>query len=243
MLRETKKGKISVYELDLASFQSVRNFADKFISTETQLDFLIHNAAFLSIFKTFESEDFIEKTMAVNYFSPFLLTHLLINFLKKQKSCRIVFMSSPLWAQMGDLNTKNLNAIHKYPWKLYLDSKFAVHCFAQELSERLKETKITVNCVNPGAVNSPFYRNVPRFIDMLGFKWFRNRYWKTPLEGCQSVLYSIISEELEEKTGKYIVNNRIEPVHRKALDEEFNKEVWIASAKIVNLRPSDPKIL
>lgn len=230
-----------IQKLDLGSFKSIREFAKNINESESKLDLLVHNAGFFSIFETVESADYMEQSMAVNYFGPFLLTHLLVGLLLKADAARIIFVTSSLYT-WGNINYRYLNAIGKWPIQLYCDSKFAVYCFAQELALRLKSTTITVNCVNPGAVNTEMYKNVPWIMETLGFRWLRNKYWKTPYEGCQSILYTAISEELDYKTGQHIEFNRLEPIHPKALDYEFNRQVWDATRKICYMKPTDPKI-
>jgi NAD(P)-dependent dehydrogenase (short-subunit alcohol dehydrogenase family) len=101
-------------KLDLSSFQSIRDFAKEFLSKEKRLDILIHNAGYGNTFEKSLSADGIELTMATNHFGPFLLTHLLIDILKKSAPSRIVVVASS-WYQIASLNLDNLNPTGTLP--------------------------------------------------------------------------------------------------------------------------------
>ena len=63
--------------VDLASLQSVRDFASDIVKSEEKLDILINNAG-ISISKENRTKDGLHPVMQINYFGPFLLTHLLL---------------------------------------------------------------------------------------------------------------------------------------------------------------------
>lgn len=85
---------VVVMQLDLSSQQSIRNFASAFLKSEKRLDILIHNAGYAGVFRKARSIDGIEMTMATNHYGPFLLTHLLVNLLKRSAPAKIVVVSS-----------------------------------------------------------------------------------------------------------------------------------------------------
>jgi NAD(P)-dependent dehydrogenase (short-subunit alcohol dehydrogenase family) len=64
-------------ELDLASFASVRRFAEKINAEEERLDVLINNAGIANRRKRELTEDKLELAMQTNHFGHFLLTNLL----------------------------------------------------------------------------------------------------------------------------------------------------------------------
>ena len=63
--------------VDLASLQSVRDFASDIIKTEDRLDILINNAG-IGLSKENRTKDGLHPVMQINYFAPFLLIHLLL---------------------------------------------------------------------------------------------------------------------------------------------------------------------
>lgn len=64
--------------MDLASLQSVRNFAKEINETESRLDILINSAGVFAS-PTKITEDGLEYQMQTNYFGHFLLTNLLLS--------------------------------------------------------------------------------------------------------------------------------------------------------------------
>lgn len=77
IIKFTNNRNIVGKKLDLASLQSVHDFAGDIIKTVERLDILINNAG-ISASKINRTEDGLHPVMQVNYFGHFLLTHLLI---------------------------------------------------------------------------------------------------------------------------------------------------------------------
>lgn len=144
-----------VHHLDLASFKSIREFAKKINLTESKIDVLIHNAGISGFMSRAVSEDGIELTMATNHYGSFLLTNLLIDLLKKSAPSRIVVVASKTHtcSFMDPLNPYHRNPVGYFlPARIYGNSKLANFLFTYELARRLKDTKITVNCLHPGKI-------------------------------------------------------------------------------------------
>lgn len=98
-------------QVDLSSQKSVRNFAAEIHKTESKIDVLIHNAAFAGALKKNISVDGVEFTLATNHYGPFLLTHLLIDLLKKAAPSRIVVVASKMY-ELATINSDNYNPIN-----------------------------------------------------------------------------------------------------------------------------------
>lgn len=77
IIEATENPNVIVRLIDLASFKSVKDFAKIIIETESHLDILVNNAGVLAPgnHKSIDGQDL---TLQVNYFSPFLLTNLLL---------------------------------------------------------------------------------------------------------------------------------------------------------------------
>lgn len=136
-------------KIDLSSFQSIREFANEFLTKEERLDVLIHNAGYGGAFSKHKSADDIEITYAINHYGPFLLTHLLIDILKKSAPSRVVVVASDLY-KLANVNLDNMNPVDTWPTYLYYSSKGANILFTIELARRLEGTGVTVNCLHPG---------------------------------------------------------------------------------------------
>jgi NAD(P)-dependent dehydrogenase (short-subunit alcohol dehydrogenase family) len=225
--------------LDVSSLKSVREFADEINKTESQLHVLIHNAGYASPEKTNQSVDGIELTMATNHYGPFLLTHLLIDLLKKSGPSRIVMVSSMAHILNGvDLN--NLNPLNVWPGHLYYVSKSANVMFTLELARRLKGTSVTANVVHPGLVDSDIWRHIKQ--PLLTIINIVNHFSKTCEEGCQSSVYCAVAPELEKVSGQYFVEFYKFWLSSSVKDPKRLKEFWEGSMKLCGMKASDPKI-
>lgn len=77
IIEQSNNNKVVYKLLDLASFRSVRQFADDIKATEGRLDILVNNAGCGALSNEL-TEDGLPVVMQSNYLSHFLLTHLLL---------------------------------------------------------------------------------------------------------------------------------------------------------------------
>ncbi|XP_018335560.1 retinol dehydrogenase 14 [Agrilus planipennis] len=231
---------IVVKKLDLSSQKSIREFAADINRTEPKLNILIHNAGTAES-KLHVTEDGVELTMATNHFGPFLLTHLLIDLLKRSKPSRIVIVASELY-RLSSLNLNKLNPTDTwFPVYYYYVSKYANICFTRELARRLEGSGVTANCLHPGMIDSGIWRNVPVPLNW-PLKLIIKGFFKTPEQGCQTTVHLAVSEEVEGVSGKYFMDCKERGLSRGAMDDAKAKKLWELSEKIVNLSETDPKI-
>ncbi|KAL0047483.1 hypothetical protein WJX82_004625 [Trebouxia sp. C0006] len=144
----TKGGKISSYTYNLASLSQIRKFAEAIKAEHNNIDVLINNAG---VFETQRSlsEDGYEMTWAINVLAPFLLTSLL----KDVVTDRIVNVSSISAGSSIDFDNlqqeKGFSSHNSYSL-----SKLASMMFTCDLAEHMKPKGVTVNCLDPGTVNT-----------------------------------------------------------------------------------------
>ncbi|XP_043496973.1 retinol dehydrogenase 14 isoform X2 [Polistes fuscatus] len=246
IVKETENSKVIVRKLDLASLQSIRNFAELINKEESRLDVLIHNAAIVQFLRNKITEDDLEVTMATNHYGPFLLTHLLIDLLKQSKPSRIVILSSITY-KFGFLNLNNPNPTNSFlPVRHYFTSKYGNLMFTLELARRLEGTGVVANCLHPGIIDTGIWRKTTNLV-----------YWITkfmiimPLgitleEGAERVIYLAESEEISGVSGKYFVKNfsHFENTNLTSIIQNpaLSKTFWEISERLVKLQPTDPKI-
>ncbi|CRK88201.1 CLUMA_CG001982, isoform A [Clunio marinus] len=241
IIKQTGNENILIKKLDLSSQKSVRDFAAEIMKTEKRIDVLIHNAGYANTFHKAKSVDGIELSMATNHYGPFLLTHLLIDLLKKSAPCRIVVVASG-WYRLARLNLKkHLNQLDGLPGYLYYVSKSANIMFAMELAKRLQGTGITVNSLHPGVIDSGIWRNVP-FPLSIGLAILNYCLFKTVVEGAQTTIMLACSEELNDVTGKYFSDCKESELQPYVTNSEDHKRLWDESIKMIKLTDTDPKI-
>jgi retinol dehydrogenase-13 len=212
---------------DLANFSSVKKAVEIFSARYQNLDVLINNAGVFEQEKVI-SQNGLEMNMVVNFYSPVLLTYLLLPLLKKGGSSRIINVSSSMHKE-GVIDFGNLNSEKLFDrYQSYGQSKLALILFTKYLAEELKGDHITVNALHPGVVdtklaNKPLQRTNPllRFI-------FRKKMI-TPNDGARTIVYLAVSDEVKNISGKYFVNKKIEdPVIPKEADEITQKLMTVA---------------
>lgn len=234
--RWTSEGDVVVKQLDLASFCSIRAFADEIRAQESRVDVLINNAAvFQCPFS--KTEDGLETQMGVNYLGHFLLTNLLLDKLSASAPSRVVVVSSGL-AKKGELDLNHLLMTQEnYNRKAgYNNSKLACNYFARELARRVHSKGISVHCVSPGMVRTELGRHVtfPLWMKvLLAPFWFL--LVKSTYNGCQSLLYCTLSEDLNGQSGRFYRNCAEGKWPEETVVEEVGPKLWDLSTKIVGL--------
>jgi NAD(P)-dependent dehydrogenase (short-subunit alcohol dehydrogenase family) len=225
-------------QLDLASLSSVRAFCRAILTSESRLDILINNAGLMACpMKT--TEDGFEMQFGVNYLGHFLLINLLVNLLKKSQG-KIINVTSYLH-KLGWINFEDLNSVKSYdPWKAYYQSKLAVVLFTQELSRRLNDSKVVANAVHPGMVATNLYQHT---IFKLPGLWYLLApvtwlMWKSAEDAASSIIYLAVSNSVEDVTGQYFSNYKVQELEPHALDEGVAKKLWDISVDLVSLTNS-----
>ncbi|XP_053619608.1 retinol dehydrogenase 14 [Plodia interpunctella] len=236
----TRNTEIVAKKLDLASFASIRAFAEDINKTEKKLDVLIHNAGYAQTFKKAKSTDDIELTMATNHYGPFLLTHLLVDLLKKSAPSRVVVVASSLY-RLATFDLENPNPVDVLPAYLYYASKEANILFTRELARRLEGTGVTANCLHPGLIDTGIWRNVPAPLNW-GLALIIKGFFKTPYQGCQTTVMLAIDEKLEKVNGKYFSDCKESSLSAAASDPAKARKLWEISENTVKLEENDPRL-
>ncbi|XP_063824580.1 retinol dehydrogenase 14-like [Ostrinia nubilalis] len=233
IIKETENKEVYFKPLDLASFKSVKAFAEDILKNEKRLDILINNAGMFGSGHS-TTEDGLLLDMQTNHFGPFLLTSLLLPLLKSSAPSRIVNVSSMAYS-FADLDLDNLNFDHgKYsPYKVYGATKLCNVLMTVELAERLKGTGVTVNSLHPGVIYTDIALNVP--LAKYAFILFRP-FYKTPWQGAQTTTYLAVSPEVQNVSGKYFVDCREKPTTELAGNSETARKLWEISEKLVHIK-------
>lgn len=223
-------------QLDLSSLDSVRKFASMVNATEERLDVLIHNAGMTTDASgLFMTQDNLELQFATNHFGPFLLTHLLMDLLKKSAPSRIVVVSSVMH-HFATLDFGNLNSEKhvRNPFWVYCSTKLANVLFVRELAKRLKGTGVTANALHPGGVKTGIARNGQWYIKyvIVPVIYF---FLKDCESGAQTSIYLAVSEDVQGTSGEYFVDCESVWTSRSARDEEKARKLWQISEKLTGI--------
>lgn len=233
VIQETGNNNVFCWKLDLGSFESIREFAEKFNKNEPRLDILINNAGIMWCPRML-TKDGLEMQMGVNHFGHFLLTNLLLDKLKSSAPSRIVILSS-LGHMTGSIKFDDINSEKSYGRvAAYAMSKLANILHALELTKRLKGTGVTANAVHPGAVDTELARHTVTGIWRVLSSPLYSLFVKTPLQGAQTSIRVAVDPALETVSGKYFSDCKETKPSAAAQVEADAKRLWEISEKITN---------
>ena len=143
-------GSTAVEALDLASQESVREFAARI---DGPVDLLVNNAGVMAPPYT-RTVDGFELQMATNHLGPFLLTGLLLDQLVASADGRVVTVSSLMHrrARRAPLGDPRVRRGRYLRWPEYAQTKLANLLFTHELQRRLDERDLPVRALaaHPG---------------------------------------------------------------------------------------------
>ena len=218
---------------DFSDLDQVRGIAKEFISKYKNLHILVNNAgAFYR--KREETKYNVEKSFLVNHLSPFLLTNLLLDLLKKSKPSKIINISSDSHRRAKiDLNNLNMDGYYS-GIKAYSNSKLANLLFTYELSRKVENKTICVNSVHPGFVSTGIFNFGDGLVGKVVNKII-NRFMIKPEEGADTVIYLALSRENAVGCGKYFINRKSEKSSDMSYDLSLAKELWEKSEELTNL--------
>ncbi|XP_043920924.1 retinol dehydrogenase 12-like isoform X2 [Protopterus annectens] len=162
-----------------------------------------------------------------------LLTHLLLDLIKRSTPARIVNVSSKAHT-MGTIQFDDLNSEKNYsPLKAYAQSKLANILFTKELAKRLEGSGVTVYALHPGVVRTELSRHLSSTLQ-IGMKLLQP-FTKSPVEGAQTTIYCSVAPELEKETGLYYSDCAATSCSRAASDEDVAKRLWGVSCQLLGI--------
>jgi NAD(P)-dependent dehydrogenase (short-subunit alcohol dehydrogenase family) len=233
IIDETGNDHVRLMICDLASEESIRQFAKEFQKGYNRLDVLINNAG--AIFaKRQTTVDGFERTLAVNYLGPFLLTHELLPLLKSNASSRIINVGSGTASSaklaFDDLQTKN----HYNAMKAYANSKLALTMYTYELARLLHGTGITVNEVRPGFVSTNLGRNSGGLLLALAYGMMRP-VQISARKGAMTSVFLASAPEMEDVTGKCFYELHETETGPITHDPQTLRRLWEATMALLRL--------
>ena len=251
IIEKTYNKNVHCKKLDLASFKSIREFAAAVNKEEEHLEVLVNNAGVMEPPKSY-TEEGIELQMGVNYFGPFLLTHLLLDLLKESAPSRVVNVVGFPTAT-ARINFKDLNSSSKYsPSAVYFQSKLALLMFSKKLGEKLAGSGVSTYAVYPGLAS---HTELDRHLQMN--KWKISKVMMAPIQyttmipkehAVQDIVYCAVEPSIADQTGQYWHQRKtLEP--RPILDSHANR-LWAVSEHWTDIKTdltnmnmkSEPKI-
>jgi NAD(P)-dependent dehydrogenase (short-subunit alcohol dehydrogenase family) len=218
---------------DVSSTDSVRRFAKEFRDAYDRLDVLINNAGVFTG-KRQVTVDGFERTLAVNYLGPFLLTCELLPLLKSSAPSRIINVGSGM-ASSGKIAFDDLQYENKYSgMKAYANSKLMLTMYTYELAGRLEGSGVTANVVEPGFVATNLGRNSGSLLLSLGFKMMRP-IQVSARKGAETSVYLASAPDVEGVTGKCFAKLQETRTSQLSYDQEMQGRLWNVTVELLGL--------
>jgi NAD(P)-dependent dehydrogenase (short-subunit alcohol dehydrogenase family) len=231
-------------ELDLASLDSVRAFAERFMASHDGLDLLINNAGVMAPPRRRTADGF-ELQFGTNHLGHFALTGLLLPLMEGREDARVVTLSSTAH-RMGRIAFGNLNGDRRYfRWNAYGQSKLANLLFALELDRRLRASGSTVKSLaaHPGYAATNLQSAAAPLVDRLVMKVGNAVIAQSDEMGALPTLYAATEPGLEGGTfvgpdgpGEQRGHPKIVKPSRAARDERSARRLWDVSADLTGVR-------
>ena len=235
---------LELEELDLASLDSVREFAERFKAGHQGLDLLINNAGVMATPRRSTADGF-ELQFGTNHLGHFALTGLLIGEMEGREDARVVTLSSNAH-KFGRIAFDNLGGDRRYfRWRAYGQSKLANLLFALELDRRLRAAGSTVKSLaaHPGYAATNLQFAGPPAVDAAVMKLGNALFAQDDEMGALPTLYAATEPGLDSGTfcgpdGFLEQRGHPKPVSPSgaARDEQVARRLWEVSEEMTGVR-------
>ncbi|KAJ5950933.1 Short-chain dehydrogenase/reductase SDR [Penicillium vulpinum] len=235
--------------MDLSDLSAVRKAVGE-LADVTHIDHLVSVAGVM--FPPYsKTKDGFESQLGVNYLANFLLVKLLLPKVRAAgPDSSVVIMASSMVRQ-GKIHFDDYNFSdgRTYdPSVAYGQSNAARVMFVKKLGEKLKNEKIRVFSVDPGAVETGLQRHCPPgFIDQVA-EWkkagtmvdmdgkpFEIPPWTTTSEGAATVITGMVDPTIAGFNGSYLSRNAVSDheLHAHINDEDNWIKLWELSEDLI----------
>ncbi len=237
-----------VWQLNLASLESVKRFALKFAAAGTRLDLLINNAGLMAV-PYDRTEDGFEMQFGVNHLGHFALTALLWPILSKTVGSRVVQVSS-LAHHFGEIRFEDIHWEKSYKkWGAYGMSKLANLLFVRELTNKLAETgdKVIVAAAHPGYADTELQAKGSRMkgnqLGAVSMNLLNKLVAQSGEKGALPSLYAATAKDVEQ--GAYFGPGGLMKLHgwpvpdspnKKLVNNEVAGKLWNVSEALTSLK-------
>jgi NAD(P)-dependent dehydrogenase (short-subunit alcohol dehydrogenase family) len=219
--REAGDGRVALHLADLSSLDEVRRLADEVTGSYDRLHALVNNAG-IGTGSREENADGVELRFAVNYLSHFLLTHRLLDLLRRSAPARIVNVAS---AGQRPLDFDDVMLARGYDgFRAYAQSKLAQVMFTFDLAEQLPADEVTVNVLHPASL-----------MDTKMVRETFGRPWAGIEEGRDATLRLIVDPELDGVSGRYFDGMREAAANPQAYDADARRRLWELSQRLTGV--------
>ncbi|MDR2252359.1 MAG: SDR family NAD(P)-dependent oxidoreductase [Bifidobacteriaceae bacterium] len=234
--KATGSASLDMLTADLSLMSEVKHFSDELKARYDVIDVLINNAGAQFGTKREVTAEGHEKTMAINLFAPFLLTHLMLDPLRASTAGRVVTVSSESYKMGGKPDLSDIELRDNYSMgRAYGFSKLYVIWIMRRFAEEaraLGASNVTFNSLEPGSAATDLGRVSTQspMTRLMYFLW-KPMMWSLQKAAATSV-YLATSEEVASVTGGFFGNCQEKAVRPALLSPEGEQVVWNYCAEV-----------
>ncbi|KAJ9625763.1 hypothetical protein H2203_004525 [Taxawa tesnikishii (nom. ined.)] len=250
-------GSLTLLEVDLSSFASIRAGVTDFLSKSTRLDVLICNAGVMMCPYSTTAEGF-EMQLGTNHYGHFLLFQLLKSVLEEsstpEHTSRVVFVSSS-GHSMGPIRFDDMNFSGGATYDkhlAYAQSKTANIYAASSIERHFGSSTPAIHgiSVHPGAIMTDLARHMtPADFESFGASWLEiQKIMKNPQQGAATQVWAAVTPYFNDKGGVYCTDvGEAGPMTESTLpggpgyyephayDQEAEEKLWSISCEAVGV--------
>jgi len=234
---------VEVAQLDLASMESVRGFAEAW---DGPVDMLINNAGVMAPPKPVRTEDGFELQFGTNHLGHYVLTGLLLPSLLAASAGRVVTVASVAHFGGTEAVLEGNTGPDYNPQRTYSNSKLANLLFALELHRQLTERGLPVTSVaaHPGVSATGLVADPAGMganpVLRLAAPVFLKIFTQSALAGARASLYAATEAEPGSYTGPRRFGETRGPIGPAKLlplakDEALGRQLWSVSEELTGL--------
>mgnify|MGYP003417599580 FL=1 len=249
-LDERGLSSVEVVALDLSDLESVRSFAQSFLSSERSIDILINNAAIMASPLALVGSGW-ESQFATNHLGHYVLVNLLWPALA-DGGARVIALSST-GHKLSPIRFDDPQFTQGYDkWLAYGQAKTANALFAVELDRLGAAHGVRAFAVHPGGIMTELQRHLPK-AEMVAAGWINEEGvpregFKTPEQGAGTSVWAATAPALAGMGGVYCEDcniasptdpddelGRYRGVDAHAIDPEAATRLWALSAQLTGV--------
>lgn len=217
---------------DLSSFDSINAAVGQVGALTDRVDLLINNAGLWPADDIAMSTDGIETTFAVNQLAPYLLTGKLLPLLHNSTRAKVINTASFRHSD-AKIDRADIELESNYDAELaYCNSKLFAILFTRQLAKRLAASTVSVNCFDPGIVDTPMLKQAfPRKLVFI-YPLFRRFVARSLEKGAETGVFLSDLQTCEGVSGAYFRDKKVKQPSAQALDEALGAWLWQESERL-----------
>nr|UYO77231.1 short chain dehydrogenase/reductase [Trichoderma psychrophilum] len=205
-------GRVSLVEMDLDSFKSIRAGAERILSaSKGQVNILINSAGVMGLQKHTLTDDGVETHFSGNYLGFFLLFQLLKEALLSSVTpdfhSRVVVVASSAH-RAATLPASDDYSFEKSEYNheaAYNYSKLAAVYLANTIQRLYGARGLHATSLHPGAINTDISRNMPpEFLEAIMTNPYILKILKSAEQGAATTVWAAVGKAWENQGGKYL---------------------------------------